>query len=63
MAKKSRMGVLKRQRELRKQEKAAFKREKKARRQEERAEDAGAGHQVATREDLEGYGLGPELDD
>jgi hypothetical protein len=57
------MGVLKRQRELRKQEKAAFKREKKARRQEERAEDAGAGHQVATREDLEGYGLGPELDD
>ncbi len=62
MAKKSRMGVLKRQRELRKQEKAAFKREKKSRRQEERTE-AGPTDQVATREDMAGYGIGPELED
>jgi hypothetical protein len=53
------MGVLKRQRELRKAEKAAFKREKKIRRQEERSTE-GASQQVATREDLAGYGLGPE---
>jgi hypothetical protein len=56
------MGVLKRQRELRKAEKAAFKREKKIRRQEERSEE-GPTDQVATREDLAGYGLGPDRED
>ncbi len=53
MAKKSRMGVLKRQRELRKQEKAALKRERKSSRE---AQDS----LEATPEDLEDYGVGPQ---
>jgi hypothetical protein len=53
MAKKSKMSVLKRQRERRKAEKAAMKRELRG--QKERSES-----DVATAEDLEGYGLGSE---
>lgn len=53
MAKKSRMGVLKRQRELRRQEQKALKAERKKLRKE--SGDAKGGD--ATREDLEGYGI------
>ena len=57
MARKSKQSILKRQRELRKAEKAALKRE----RREQRVSEAGpAGDQVATKEDLEGYGFEPE---
>jgi hypothetical protein len=52
MAKKSRMGVLKRQRELKRQEKAAIKRERKANRQPQITLEP-------TAADLEGYGVGP----
>ncbi len=52
MAKKSRPSVLKRQREARKREKAAQKRER-------REQFSDAGSRVATKEDLEGYGLIP----
>jgi hypothetical protein len=56
MGRKSRTGVLKRQREAKKAEKAAQKREKR-----ERREGGGAsGSQVATAEDLAGYGFAPE---
>ena len=50
MAKKSRMGVLKRQRELKKQEKAALKRERKASRQPQESLEP-------TEDDLVGYGM------
>jgi hypothetical protein len=53
MAKKSKMSVLKRQRERKKAEKAAMKRETRG--QKERSES-----DVATQEDLEGYGVGSE---
>jgi len=53
MAKKSRMGVLKRQRELKKQEKAALKRERKASRQPQETLEA-------TADDLASYGMGDE---
>jgi hypothetical protein len=53
MAKKSRMGVLKRQRELRKKEKADLKRERKMGRTSQDSLEA-------TPEDLEGYGFGPQ---
>jgi hypothetical protein len=53
MARKSRTAVLKRQREARKAEKAAAKREKREMR--EPAPDSKSN--VATREDLEGYGF------
>jgi hypothetical protein len=53
MAKKSKMSVLKRQRERKKAEKAAMKRE--VRGQKERSDS-----DVASAEDLEGYGLGSE---
>jgi hypothetical protein len=56
MAKKSKMSVLKRQRERKKAEKAAMKREERG--QKERSES-----DVATAEDLEGYGLGSESPD
>jgi hypothetical protein len=54
MAKKTRMSVLKRQRELRKQEKAALKRERKSERKEKSQSE------IPTKEDLAGYGLGPQ---
>lgn len=58
MARKSRTGVLKRQREMKKAEKAAMKREKRDLRSEQEA----AGAQVATAEDLAGYGFAAEDD-
>lgn len=54
MAKKSRTAVLKRQREVKKAEKAAMKREKR----EIRGEAVNDGSHVATTEDLAGYGFG-----
>ncbi len=54
MARKSRTAVLKRQREVRKAEKAAQKREKRGLR--EAAESVTS--RVATADDLEGYGFG-----
>jgi hypothetical protein len=63
MARSSKMSVLKRQRERKKAEKAALKREQRAKR--EPGEEAGGSDQVATPEDLEGYGLvvDPDEDD
>lgn len=56
MGRKSRTAVLKRQREVRKAEKAAMKREKRANR-----DAAGpAGEVVATAEDLAAYGFGAD---
>ena len=52
MARKSKTAVLKRQRELKKAEKAAAKREKRAAREGVSAEQS-----VATYDDLAGYGL------
>ncbi len=52
MARKSRTAVLKRQREAKKAEKAAMKREKRQLR-----EDDQTGGQVATTDDLAGYGF------
>jgi len=59
MARKSRTGVLKRQREMKKAEKAAMKREKR----DLRAEQESGGAQVATAEDLAGYGFAAADDD
>ena len=53
MARKSRTAVLKRQREAKKAEKAAMKREKRVMREEDET-----GGQVATADDLAGYGFG-----
>ena len=60
MARKSKTAVLKRQRELKKAEKAAAKREKRATR-----EGVSADRAVATRDDLAGYGfpVGEESED
>ena len=52
MARKSRTAVLKRQREAKKAEKAAMKREKRIMREEDES-----GGQVATADDLAGYGF------
>ncbi len=57
MAKKSRTAVLKRQREVKKAEKAAMKREKRTLR--ESAEPSGD-EKVATADDLAGYGFAVE---
>ncbi len=54
MGKKSRMSVLKRQREARKAEKAALKRE---RRDQRTSADPTDGAPVATKDDLAGYGF------
>jgi hypothetical protein len=55
MGKRSRVGVLKRQREAKKAEKAAQRREvREARREAARSSE---GTQVANRDDLAGYGL------
>ena len=54
MARKSRTAVLKRQREAKKAEKAAMKREKRIERDAERSPD---GTQVASADDLAGYGF------
>jgi hypothetical protein len=55
MARKSRTAVLKRQREAKKAEKAAMKREKRVERESTRAD---GGDQVASADDLAGYGFG-----
>ena len=58
MARRSKMSILKRQRERKKAEKAAMKREERLTRKEPEDEgDSEPGSQVASREDLEGYGL------
>lgn len=54
MARKSRTAVLKRQREAKKAEKAAMKREKRMERESTRGETGG---QVASADDLAGYGF------
>jgi len=59
MARKSRTGVLKRQREMKKAEKAAQKREKR----DTRSEQDGEGAQVASADDLAAYGVGPTHED
>jgi hypothetical protein len=59
MAKKGRTAILKRQREVKKAERAALKREKREIRKEEDTQ-TGA---VATADDLAGYGFGPADDD
>jgi hypothetical protein len=59
MARKSRTGVLKRQREMKKAEKAALKREKRDVRSDQDTEGA----QVATADDLAAYGVGPSDED
>jgi hypothetical protein len=59
MAKKGRTAVLKRQREVKKAERAALKREKR----ESRKESESSSGTVATAEDLAGYGFGPEEDE
>lgn len=53
MARKSKMSILKRQREVKKAEKAALKREKRA----EREPGSGSEAQVASKDDLEAYGF------
>ena len=55
MGRKSRTGVLKRQREARKAEKAALKREKRGER--EPAPPSSGEPQITTLDDLAGYGL------
>jgi hypothetical protein len=60
MARKSKTGVLKRLREVKKAEKAALKRDQK----EQRKELSGAfADHVANKDDLEGYGFPDEDDD
>lgn len=59
MAKKGRTAILKRQREVKKAERAALKREKREVRKEG---DTEAGL-VATAEDLEGYGFSSDEDE
>ena len=59
MARKSRTGVLKRQREMKKAEKAAQKREKR----DLRSEQESGGAQVATAEDLAAYGFQADEDE
>ena len=57
MGKKSRTSVLKRQREIKKAEKAAQKKLQRAERGDEPDERGGG---VASQDDLAGYGLAPE---
>ena len=60
MARKSKTGVLKRLREVKKAEKAALKRDQK----EQRKELSGAfADHVANKDDLEGYGFPEDEDD
>jgi hypothetical protein len=53
MGRKSGSSVLKRQRELKKAEKAALKKERRL----EEGEEGGGGSQVASEDDLAGYGF------
>ena len=60
MARKGREGVLKRQRERKKAEKAELKRAERAERQQEEPTETS---QVASADDLAGYGLVPDPDE
>jgi hypothetical protein len=53
MGRKSGSSVLKRQRELKKAEKAALKKERRL----EESDEGGGGSQVASQDDLAGYGF------
>jgi hypothetical protein len=57
MGKRSKTGVLKRMREIKKAEKAALKREEMRERKETPVEPVEVGDQVATADDLAGYGF------
>ena len=59
MARKSKTGVLKRLREVKKAEKAALKRDQK----EIRRQNVGEAERVATKDDLEGYGFATDADE
>ena len=59
MAKKGRTAILKRQREVKKAERAALKREKRETRKEMGKDEESDPDAIATPEDLEGYGFGP----
>ena len=61
MARKNKMSVLKRQRERKKAEKAALKREVRSKR--EPAPEGDPSSQIATRDDLDGYGVLTESGD
>lgn len=61
MARKSKMTVLKRQREMKKAEKAALKRSNRDERRG--AEPLEAEDRIASRDDLAGYGFGPDEDE
>jgi hypothetical protein len=61
MARRSRTAILKRQREVKKSEKAAAKREKRELR--ETAEPDAGDTKVATTDDLKGYGFFEDSDD
>jgi hypothetical protein len=58
MARKSKMTVLKRQREMKKAEKAALKRSNRDERKEEGPSEEE--DRIANRDDLAGYGFGPD---
>ena len=60
MARRNKMSVQKRLRERKKADKAAIKREERLQRE---PGESGASDQVATQEDLEGYGLVVEPDE
>jgi hypothetical protein len=62
MAKKGRTAILKRQREVKKAERAALKREKRETRKEEK-DDESDSSAVATADDLAGYGFGSDEDE
>jgi hypothetical protein len=59
MGRQSKQGVLKRQRERKKAEKAALKREKRIMAVEDEPEESGNGDRTATQEDLEALGIVP----
>ena len=63
MAKKGRTAILKRQREVKKAERAALKREKRETRKEMGKDDESDPSAVATADDLAGYGFGPDDDE
>jgi hypothetical protein len=62
MAKKGRTAILKRQREVKKAERAALKREKREIRKEMGKDEESDPDAIATPEDLAGYGFGPTDD-
>jgi hypothetical protein len=59
MGRQSKQGVLKRQRERKKAEKAALKREKKGMAIEDEPKESNGGDRTATQEDLEALGIFP----